>query len=282
MIGIDEPKKVGIIGGEGAYGKYFRKFFDLRGDDVLFSDIEADPSNEEVVEWADVVLIAVPILDTVDVLLLIKHLLRKNQLIIDITSAKNAPSQVMLESLADVLPTHPFCAPPKNGNFEGQTIFVCPGRLTLWKNWVAKFLEDTRANLVYISPFEHDKARAVDQVIEHMCSLLKVAVMERLGVNPDGLLKISSPVYKLSTLQMARIFVQSPELYAGIPMTNVFAVDAIATFEEELIAYKKVIVERDAQAFREWFNKRRAYIGSRNIQDLFIMSEKVNELVKKS
>ena len=60
------PKKnkkplIGIIGGAGKMGEWFRAFFNSLGIKVIIADIGTPLSNIEVAQKADIVMVAVPI-----------------------------------------------------------------------------------------------------------------------------------------------------------------------------------------------------------------------------
>ena len=135
-------RKVGIIG-NGAYGKFFRDFFEKRGCEVRVADDGTNTKNKTalpnsaVATWADIVLVATTLLGAVRAIKKLAPSLRRNQLIMDITSVKSSPVDAMLRSHASVLGMHPFTAPPKSGSFKGQTIFVCSVRMR--KEWRKSF-----------------------------------------------------------------------------------------------------------------------------------------------
>lgn len=270
-----QPKKIAIVGGNGRYGKFFKDFLEKKGHEVRVSDVGTTPSNEEIVRGADVVLIAVTLLKTVPVIESLVPLLRHDQLVMDITSVKAGPVEAMLKSKAEVVGLHPFTAPPKHGTFRGQTMFVVYARLSVWRDWVNEFLLSTEAVVKVVDSNSHDRERAVDQVLEHMCTAVKVAVMRRLGLDASHLFEVASPVYKLTAVQMARMFAQSADLYGGLPMVNPHAVATLEMFGEEFRHYVEVVKNSDLARYAADFAANKAYIGPDNIQRSFALSEKI-------
>ncbi|MBI1974965.1 MAG: prephenate dehydrogenase/arogenate dehydrogenase family protein, partial [Parcubacteria group bacterium] len=270
-----EAKKIGIIG-SGRYGQFWKTFFSKRGFTVSMSDIGTTPSNEEVAEWADVIIIAVSIMETVSTIESLLGRLRPEQLIIDLASTKMYSTKAMLASPSEVLGTHPFCAPPtKLGTFRGQTIFVHEARLSAWLSWAREFLAATEGRLEKITPERHDRERTVDQVLEHACTHLKESVKRRMGLNTARLFETASPVYKLSLAQTARMYAQSANLYGGLAMTNPFAEEALKIFEEEFFTYQKQITRADIKAYSRDFEANRANIGVDTVNTLFELSEQL-------
>jgi chorismate mutase/prephenate dehydrogenase len=278
-----QPRKIAIAGGEGRFGKFFRDFFAKRGCEVKSWDADATPACiQEVVAWAEVVLIAVPLIETVKVIQSLIHLLRGHQLLMSIASTMVHCTKVMLESpCGEVLVTHPFCAPPvKRGTFKGQTLFVYRARRAPeWAVWVEAFLEATEAHIEPVELDQHDKERVIDQVLDHMCSVLKVQAMRQFGMDPTRLLKIASPAYKLSAMHMARMFVQSGALYGGLPMTNPHAMEAFEGFLHAFQHYVTVVRGNDMKAYVDGFDACRDYLGEGTIAAFFAQSEEVNQLV---
>lgn len=273
--GYMEAKKVGIIGGNGRYGIFWRTFFEKHGCEVRFSDIDTQWTNEEVVKWADVVFFSVTLMETTKTIRSLMPFFQPEQLLVDIASTKSGTVKAMLESSSDVLGLHPFCAPPRSGTFKGQTIFASFARVNAWRKWADESLALTGATIDIVSPERHDRERTVDQMLEHMCTNLKVAVMCRLGLDPRRLFEVASPVYKLTTVQMARMYAQSAELYGGIPMSNIFAKETLRIFQEEYTRYVKKIETSDMVGYKALFADGQSYLGPENIATAFALSEEL-------
>ena len=80
-------------------------------------------------EQCDLVIVSVPIRDTVRVIEEIAPLLTQDQLLCDLTSLKVAPVDAMLKSKAQVIGLHPMFGPTVS-SLRHQTIIVCPARAT--------------------------------------------------------------------------------------------------------------------------------------------------------
>ena len=267
-----ETQKIGIVG-NGRYGGFFKTLFEKQDYTVKISDVGTSPNNEDVVRWADVVLIAVTLTETVKVIESLIPLLREEQLVMDIASTMTGSVEAMLKSKAEVVGLHPFCAPSKRGTFNGQTIFVHRARVSKWTPWLKVFLLSTKAMIVEVEPYGHDRKRTVDQMLEHMCTLLKSSVMRRLELDAAELFEVASPVYKLTAVQMARMFTQSPELYAGIAMANPFVLKTLELFRQEFDLYCEIVRQRDLSAYITEFAANARHIGSANVLNAFLLSE---------
>lgn len=274
-----QTKKVAILG-TGKYGRFWKDFLEKRGCEVKSSDIGTTPNNEQLVMWAEVVIIAVSLMETVKVIRSLLDLLRPEQIIIDLASTKVLSTDMMLSSDSEVLGLHPFCAPPtKRGTFSGQTIFVYHARVSAWREWVRDFLAATEGRIEEIDPKQHDQERTVDQVLEHACTHIKESVKRRMGLNTARLFEIASPVYKLSLAQTARMYAQSAHLYGALAMTNPFVEQALNLFQTEFFYYRGQVAGGDIMGYTDAFEANRAHIGAEVVHELFEFSEQLNGLM---
>ncbi|MFZ1127810.1 prephenate dehydrogenase/arogenate dehydrogenase family protein, partial [Methanoregula sp.] len=103
--------KAGIIGGTGKMGRLFAPVFERAGYDVLVSGRSTALTNEQLAGTCDLVVVSVPIRDTVRVIGEIAPFLREDQLLCDFTSLKTGPVAAMLRSKAAVIGLHPMFGP---------------------------------------------------------------------------------------------------------------------------------------------------------------------------
>ena len=155
--------KVGIIGGSDGLGKTLIYF--LRDDfDVIISardhkkgrkianelGIEYIESNTQLAEMCDVVIVSVPIHFTPDVIREVAPFMRKESLMVDVTSVKEIPSQTMKESLPDdieYLPTHPIFG-PRTTELDNQVIVLTPDKKGKWFNKVYNYLDNKNMRII--------------------------------------------------------------------------------------------------------------------------------------
>src|SRR5208283_3092649 len=121
--------KAGIIGGTGKMGKLFAPVFERAGYEVTVSGRSTTVTNAEIAETCDLVVVSVPIRDTVRIIGEIAPLLGKDQVLCDFTSLKVAPVAAMLKSEAQVIGLHPMFGPTVS-SIARQTIIMCPARIT--------------------------------------------------------------------------------------------------------------------------------------------------------
>ena len=146
---------IGIVGSQGAYGRWLRQFFTAR---MGLQVIGRDPADEqplserELIARADVLVFAAPIRLTTT---LVHDYARiaagseQGKLWLDVTSIKSGPIAAMLQSQAEVLGLHPMTAPPKSPTLKGRVMVVCEARLHAWRDWVQSLLEALQAECVH-------------------------------------------------------------------------------------------------------------------------------------
>ena len=126
---------IGIIGGKGRMGNWFKNFFEKHGSEVIVSDVDTRISNRELAEKADIVIVSVPVKDTVKVINEIIHHVKKDALLTDLTSIKAEPVKAMEKARSGVLGMHPLFG-PLAPNLKNQSIVFCPIKKNKWINFL--------------------------------------------------------------------------------------------------------------------------------------------------
>jgi len=264
---------IGIIGSNGKFGRSLTEHFCGAGYSVIGSDISTALTNNHVVADADVVIIAVDIYSTQEVIREIAPLMRKDQLLMDITSVKRMPCDCMLESASSVIGAHPMWNP--NNSWDGQKVVLCPIRPGKWLEWVCDFFIGQQVNVDVKSPEAHDKSSAMVQGIPHAQSLIGVDAMRRLGADIKDAYSMSSPIYEIRLGMMGRLLAQDPRLYAGIMMFNDETLEVLRAMSASLNEIIEIIEQQDADCFVALFKKNAEYLGRFTAESM----EKTNKLI---
>ncbi|MBU1956146.1 prephenate dehydrogenase/arogenate dehydrogenase family protein [Patescibacteria group bacterium] len=72
---------IGIIGGNGKMGMWFKKFFENLGFEILISGTRTTLTNIELAKKADIVIVSVPIQKTIEVIKEVRKNVKKNALL---------------------------------------------------------------------------------------------------------------------------------------------------------------------------------------------------------
>ena len=254
--------KAGIIGGTGKMGKLFAPVFRRAGYDVLVSGRNTDLSAEDLARACDIVIVSVPIRNTVRVIRKIAPLMKEGQLLCDFTSLKTKPIGAMLESKADVVGLHPMFGPTVS-SLKSQTIIVCPARVddTKLNDLVAIFRREG-ARCTIATPEEHDRMMAVVQGLTHYVTLCMAGTIRKLSIDIGSTEEFTSPVYQIELSLIGRLLSQDPELYADILTENPYVPAVLAACRESAAALEAIVIKRDAPGFRAFFEENSRHLGS--------------------
>ncbi len=254
-------KKAGIIGGTGRMGRLFAGVFRRAGYEVMVSGRSTKITSHDIAQECDLVIISVPIRDTVRVIEGIAPLLEKGQLLCDLTSLKAGPVASMLKSKAEVIGLHPMFGPTVT-SLKQQTIIACPARAA--KATVQALLDVFRnegAVCTITTPEDHDRMMAVVQGLTHFLTLCMADSVRRLGIDIDTTNAFTSPVYKIELSLVGRLLSQDPELYGSILQQNPFVPAVLAACRDSVCNLQEIIAEGDRDEFVRFFNDNTRHFG---------------------
>jgi len=264
MTGIMKQKAgtIGIIGGTGRMGRLFAKVFEKAGYAVLVSGRKTTLTAADLAKQCDIVIVSVPIRETVKVIGSVAPLMQPGQLLCDFTSLKVKPVEAMLKSKADVIGLHPMFGPAVK-SIRNQTIIVCPARADEARvaGLVAVF-EAQGAVCTIATPEEHDRIVAVVQGLTHFVTLCVADTVRRLGVDLHKTEQFESPVYQIELSLVGRLLSQDPTLYADILQQNPYVPEVIAACRSSAAELAAIVDSKDTEKFREFFSKNSRHLGS--------------------
>jgi prephenate dehydrogenase len=254
--------KAGIIGGTGKMGRLFVPVFERAGYEVLVSGRSSSVTSEDIARQCDLVIVSVPIRNTVRVISRIAPILKPGQVLCDFTSIKVRPVEAMLRSAADVVGLHPMFGPTVR-SLKSQTIIVCPARIDDKKlqDLVAIFRNEG-ARCTITTPEDHDRMMAVVQGLTHYVTLCMAESIRRLGIDIETTQEFTSPVYQIELSLIGRLLSQDPELYADILQQNPYVPGVLAACRESAADLEAMVSHQDAAGFREFFEENSRHLGS--------------------
>jgi chorismate mutase/prephenate dehydrogenase len=257
-----EPKTVAVVGGEGGMGRSLITLFSDLGHTVWSADLETKLRPADAAAKADVVIISVPIRETREVIEQLGPLVRKDALLMDVTSIKTDPMAAMLASTeASVVGTHPMFGPGVN-TYQGQRVVICPGRGDAWLDWARQMFAARGLLITESTPAEHDSMMAIVQVLHHFKTQVLGIALSRAGAPLDETLRFTSPAYLLEAYVTGRHFAQSPGLYGPIEMLNPDSKKVIDGFRRAAADLAAILAAGDQEAFDQAFADVRAFFGS--------------------
>lgn len=271
--------KVGIVGGNGRMGRWFSNFLIAQGCSVAISDRDGAPSNSALCRMVDAIIVAVPIADTVAVIDSLKPMLNESQLLIDLTSVKEAPVAAMLRTPCEVLGLHPMFGPHAT-TLAGQTVVACRARERERTAPFLALLSEAGARIKETTPGEHDRMMAIIQGLTHFSAIAQAVCLAGLGVSLEETLEFSSPIYRLRSEMIARIVGQDPGLYADIAMHNPHVGPVLEQLQRVSSELTSTVASGDRAGFIAEFQRAADFFGDFKRQALSD-SEAAADLLKR-
>ncbi len=261
--------KIGIIGGTRGLGKTLASILSKEGFDITITGrdtvtgnqvsedlkVEYSNDNKKVASSSDIIIISVPISTTSKVIKEIAKSVNPESLVVDVTSVKVEPSNLMKNLLNDdveFIPTHPVFG-PRTTNLEGQVVVLTPisqkQKEGKWYQKVLSFLNDRKVRIIEASPEEHDDMMAVVQVLTHFSYISTASAIKKLGINIKDTRKFASPIYNLMVDMISRIVSQNPFLTYSIQLENQNGEKVRQTFADSVLELKKVLTNHNKDNF---------------------------------
>jgi len=211
---------IAIIGGQGQMGRWFTRFFEDQGLEVLVADVGSPRTSQEVAAEADVVILSVPIPKVTEVAREVAPFLKPAAALVDLTSVKQRPMAVMMSAFpGEVVGTHPLFGPGES-TIEGQTMVLCQGRGERWFQWLRDLLTQAGARVKITTAAEHDRLMAVVQGLAHFILIAFGTVIRDLGVSLEDLEEFSTPTFATLHKLTRHLLSQDAKLYACIQLQN--------------------------------------------------------------
>lgn len=225
---------------------------------------EASASVEQALQDADIVVIAVPVAQTPNILKLISPHLSSKTVITDVGSTKSDvidyAEAILGDQFCQFVPGHPIAGAEKSGVaaaradlFDGKNIVLTPtpqtsdnAKLLARDMWIA-----AGANVTEMTASHHDQIFAA---VSHLPHLLAFALVENLAMRPDAeeLFAFAASGFR----DFTRIAGSSPEMWRDICLANRNAlISELEAYQTSLSALHALLENRDAKGLLALFEK---------------------------
>ncbi|ALZ76235.1 bifunctional chorismate mutase/prephenate dehydrogenase [Rheinheimera sp. F8] len=252
--------KVVVVGGRGALGQRFVSLFQRSGFVVSVLEQTDWPQAAEICADASLVLLAVPIAVTEQVIRQLPTL-PANCILADITSIKAAPLAAMLQQHAGpVLGLHPMFGPDIS-NIVKQVVVVCHGRAAEQYQWLLQQFSVWGAVLTEKDARQHDELMQLIQAMRHFSSLVYGVHLAEEQADLPQLLELSSPIYRLELAMVGRLFAQNAELYADIMLSSVAVTGLLQRYQHRFNQLSHLLAARDKAGLMAEFAKGQQFFG---------------------
>ncbi len=259
---ITRNMRIGIIGGKGRTGRQFAKFFQNHGFQVVVTDKKTHNRTRTLFETCDIVLFSVPLQGSVKIMREeITHAVRKDQLILDVSSLKTEQVASMLRGKGEVIGMHPMFGPKTQA--AGQTVILCPGRCgreTLQS--LRRLLRAMGMRTTIVSPEAHDRLMVFVQALPHLKSLLVAAALDALGADLDRIDTVSPLTYEMELNLVGRFLDDDPLLYGPIIFGNRDSGKIIETLRKLLGNFSTICKTQDYSRFSKHYRTLQRRFGA--------------------
>lgn len=261
-------RKIVIVGGRGKLGSLFGRYLTGSSYNVVSLEQNDWPQAAKILQDADVVIVSVPIANTLEVIAQLKPYLTENMLLADLTSVKRAPLEKMLEvHHGAVVGLHPMFGPDV-ASMAKQIIACCDGRFSERYQWLLQQIQMWGVKIYHVDATEHDHHMTYIQALRHFSTFVYGLYLSQQPVDLDKLLALSSPIYRLELVMVGRLFAQDAALYADIiadKPENLAVIEHLKNSYETGFAFFK---NKDKAGFIAQFNQIRDWFGGYSEQFL--------------
>ena len=248
--------EIGIIGGTGGIGRWFADFFKKEGYTVLVSGRKTGLDIPTMGKTCQVVIASVPIGITPEVIGRVGPHMKKESLLMDLTSLKGEPVKSMLKSsISEVIGLHPLFGPAVD-SIAGHKIVLCPARTGKWLDWLKEILVKNGADIIETTPERHDELMALVQVLNHLNSITMGMILRESGVDLTELKRFATPMFHTKLDIIEKIFTNNSRLYAEIITLNPNIHKILALYGKTLSRLKSLISKRKTETLVELIKER--------------------------
>lgn len=248
-----EPRCITIIGGRGMMGKFFTQRLQTARHQVQILEYDDWDHAESLLSEADLVLVCVPLKITVAVIQKVAKYLSANTVLADIASIKTSMVEAMLEHhTGPVLGLHPMFGPGIK-SFLSQKVVVCPGRGQESYQWFLDFVKNDGGQIIVSTPEEHDRMMVAVQAIRHFSAFSLGVFLAEENIDISRSLEFASPIYRLESNIISRLFAQDKSLYVDIILASEERCKAIERLADTFRRLAQLVAQKDRAALMQNF-----------------------------
>jgi len=221
---------IGIIGGTGSMGQWFRKFFSDAGHTVHISGRKTELTPADIANKCEIVILSLPLDVAIAVSGEIGPLLSDTQLLMDLCSLKEKILKNMLGSTsAEVIGAHPLFG-PFTDSIKGQNVILCRGRGEIGLKWLENEYISKGAFVTVMDTSVHDRHMAVVQGLTHFLTICMGRTLQKMNMDAGSAHSCSTPVFKINYDLIGRLFAQDIGLYQNLISKNIHFSDVLDLF----------------------------------------------------
>lgn len=256
--------KVAVIGGSGKMGQWCASFLLKDGYEVTISGREkkklieagkklgvATADNIAAAKNTDVIVLSVTIENFESVVKELSPFVKPEQIVVDITSVKTMPVEVMHKYLKtnSLLGIHPVFGPGARG-VANQNFVLTPTNNEEQKlaEKVKEYLESRNARVTLTTPEEHDKTMAVVLGLAHFISITAADTLANSG-NLPLMRALAGSTYRVLLTLVESVISEDPNLYATLQMNLPNLAEFEEQFRQNAREWSDLVKSKDRQGF---------------------------------
>ncbi|MEM2878300.1 MAG: prephenate dehydrogenase/arogenate dehydrogenase family protein [Candidatus Hadarchaeales archaeon] len=269
--------KVAVIGA-GSMGTWFARLMKKLGE-VTVSDINRSTAEsvarelnisastlEKAVMKADVVLIAVPVSETPGMVKKVSGIVKKNPLIMDISSVKSEVVDTMknMNVRAELASIHPLFGPGAT-TVDGKDFISVPVKTGKRYRGFIKFLRDNGARITETNADEHDRVMSIIQSLTHFTIMAYIASMgsckdfKKIG-------RMKTPLFT-ELRELAKCMLSAnPEVYGEIQVHNIYSRMVRSRFLEACRAMDLAFSSGDSRCASDFMNNAKKLFSEKELK----------------
>lgn len=272
-----KSRRVTVIGGRGQMGRFFVKQLSLSGHHVDILGRNDWGNAQQLLAKADLVIVSVPIEQTVPIIAKAAQYLSDSTVLADITSVKTPIVQAMLDRHpGPVLGLHPMFGSGID-SFLGQNVVVCPGRQQQAYQWFLDFITSQGGKLICCTPKEHDRMMAIVQAIRHFSTFGLGAFLAEEEIDLSRTLEFATPLYRMQLDVVSRLFAGDSSLYLNL-MLQEERPQVISRLAATYSRLAELVAKSDRTALIEEFEVACSFFGQETCRALEESNYTINSL----
>jgi prephenate dehydrogenase len=262
--------KIAIIGGSGKMGRWFANFLLKDGYEVVITGrnegklLEAKrqlgvdaATNVEAAKQAEVIIISVPVDNFEEVVEQICPYTHPEQVIIDITSIKAFPVEIMHKHIKRglVLGAHPMFGPGARG-IANQSFVLTPTNEeeTALAQKIREYLETRGARATLMNPDEHDEMMAVILGLSHFIAIVSADTLLSFD-KLKQMRAIGGSTFKLLLTLAEGVISEDPEFYTSLQMNLPNIAEVEKLFQRRAKTWADLVENKDRDKFAQRMNE---------------------------
>ncbi len=258
-----------VVGGKGGMGSWIAKFLGSQGHRVTVFDpaenatpFPEDRSLREGVGDVDLIIVAVPMGDTAEVLEEIAAL-KPHAVVAEMCSLKGHLQPVISRLRRDglrIVSFHPMFGPDVR-MLSGRKVVFCCDAAAQDLDMLTGLFKHTSADLVVMDVKEHDRRMALVLGLTHFNNLAYARALSHSKVSANDLAQVAGVTFQKQLVTTHEVTQENPDLYFQIQSLNAVTSETAQWLLTAVEEIRDVVATDDVRAFTALMGECRDFLG---------------------